>query len=331
VDWSTLACGRRGHLTYAPDEPAVQAQLSGQAAGEQVWRCLRCGAFVPGQPDLNGPAAQAPPVARGQQIRSHLILKLFAIERFLRVLIFGTASVVLWRFRHSQSSIQRTFQRDLPLLQHTLSQLGYNIDRSRLVGLFRHALFLSSHTITLLAIGTAVYAAIELVEATGLWLARRWGEYLAMIATSLGLPLEIYDLSRKVTTTAIVLLAVNLALVLYLAITKRLFGIRGGKRAYDERLREDSIMDAAIERAGPATARPTAAHSATALSPPASSTALEAREADARDVDVHQAGAHQADARATDPDASDAPVSEGEPGPASDAQPAGHRPGRVSP
>ena len=249
MDWSTLACGRGGHVRYAPDEPEVRARLSAQAADGEVWQCLRCGAFVPGPPDLHGPAAQAPSVPRGRQIRSRLILKIFAVERFLRALVFGAVSIALWRLLSSQGSIERAFSRDLPAVRDLFAQLGYNIQHSRLVGVLQHALFLNHHTLTLLVIGTAGYAAIELVEAAGLWLARRWGEYFAMIATSLGLPLEIYDLSREVTVTALVLLAVNLALVLYLAITKRLFGIRGGKRAYDERLREDSIMDWAIATA----------------------------------------------------------------------------------
>ena len=29
---------------------------------------------------------------------------------------------------------------------------------------------------------------IEMIEGIGLWLDRRWGEYFAMVATSLGLP-----------------------------------------------------------------------------------------------------------------------------------------------
>ncbi len=289
MDWSTLACGYQGHLTYAPDEPELSALLRGQAAGAEVWRCLRCGAYVPGPPGLRGPAAQAPSVPRGRQIRSRLILRLFAVERLVRALLFGTASVALWQFRNSRNSIEQAFQRELPLLRHVLSQLGYNIDHSKLVGLFRHALTLSSHTITLLAAGAALYAVIELVEATGLWLARRWGEYFAMIATSLGLPLEIYDLSRKVTMTALALLAVNLALVLYLAITKRLFGIRGGKEAYDKRLREDSIMESAIAAARqPAHLQPTQlqpAHSATSQSPYAGPAAADAQPADARPGD----------------------------------------------
>jgi hypothetical protein len=35
----------------------------------------------------------------------------------------------------------------------------------------------------------------------------------------------------------------------YLLVTKRLFGIRGGKRAYDARLREESIMASATTAA----------------------------------------------------------------------------------
>ena len=45
--------------------------------------------------------------------------------------------------------------------------------------------------------------------------------------------------------TGLVLFAINLALVLYLVITKRLFGVRGGKAAYDARLRSESVMEAA--------------------------------------------------------------------------------------
>jgi uncharacterized membrane protein (DUF2068 family) len=249
VDWSTRGCGRHGHTTFAPDEPELRAQLVASLASGEAWQCLRCGTFVAGPPDAHGPAARAPVVLRGKEIRSRLILRVFAVERILRAIIFGAASYFLWRYRASQVSIDQAFNRELPVLRGLFRQLGYNIDKSRLFGLLRHALTLSSHAIVLLAIGATVYALIELVEGVGLWLARRWGEYFAMVATSLGLPLEIYDLSRKVTATALVLLVVNLALVLYLAITKRLFGIRGGRRAYDEKLREESVLDAAAEAA----------------------------------------------------------------------------------
>ena len=93
---------------------------------------------------------------------------------------------------------------------------------------------------------------IELIEGTGLWLGKRWGEYFAMVATSIFLPYEIYDLTAKVTVTRVLFFLINLALVLYLVITKRLFGVRGGKRAYEARLRSESIMDSAIASAAAA-------------------------------------------------------------------------------
>jgi uncharacterized membrane protein (DUF2068 family) len=245
VDWSTLACGRGGHLTFAPDEPELAAQMEATLPGGPAWQCLRCGSYVRGEPSLSGPAATAPVVPRGKEVRSRLILRLFAIERFLRAIVIGTAAVVLWQLRHSQTSIEQAFDRELPAVRDLFRQLGYNIDKSKLVGLLHHALTLSSPTLTLLAIGLALYAIIELIEGTGLWLARRWGEYFAMVATSLGLPLEIYDLTRKFTILALVVFAINLALVLYLVITKRLFGVRGGKEAYDARLRSESVLEAA--------------------------------------------------------------------------------------
>jgi uncharacterized membrane protein (DUF2068 family) len=249
MDWSLLGCGRSGHVTFAPDEPELREQLRGETAAGDAWRCLRCAAFVPGAPDGHGPARDAPPVRRGKEVRSSLILRIFAVERFIRALAFLGLAYGLWRFRTARQSISATFNRELPALRELFSQLGYQIDHSKLVGLVQHALTLSSRSITLLALGLAAYAAVEVIEGTGLWLARRWGEYFAMIATSVGLPLEIYDLAKKVTVTTLIFFAVNLALVLYLVLTKRLFGARGGKHAYEARLRSESVLEAAAEAA----------------------------------------------------------------------------------
>jgi uncharacterized membrane protein (DUF2068 family) len=244
-----LACGRSGHTTFAPEEPGLREQLHGQTAGGEAWRCLRCGSFVPGPPELTGPAAEAPRVRRGKEVRSALILRFFAVERFIRAVVFVALAYGLWRFKYARNSIDAAFDRERPIVRELFRQLGYNIDNSKLVGLIQHALTLSAASITLLATGLAAYAAVEVIEGAGLWLGQRWGEYFAMVATSAGLPLEIYDLSRKVTATTLIFFAINLALVLYLVLTKRLFGARGGKAAYEARLRSESIMEAAEEAA----------------------------------------------------------------------------------
>jgi uncharacterized membrane protein (DUF2068 family) len=252
VDWSLFDCGRSGHVTYAPAEPEVRRQLRALTESGEAWRCLRCGAWVAGAPMASGPSAEAPKLRRGQEVRSAFILRLFAVERFVRALAVCVLAFLVWRFSYARESIEQAYNRERPVLRTLFHQLGYNIDNSRLVGLFNRALTLSPNTIKLLAVGLVVYALIVMTEAVGLWQARRWGEYFAMVATSLGLPFEIYDLSTRPGATGAVLFAINLTLVLYLVITKRLFGLRGGKHAYDARLRSESIMEAAITAAAAA-------------------------------------------------------------------------------
>jgi uncharacterized membrane protein (DUF2068 family) len=210
--------------------------------------------FVPGPPSASGPAAKAPVVRRGKELRSAFILRLFAVERFLRGILVAVIAYAAWRFKYSRHSIEQEFDRELPVLRTLLNGLGYNVDHSKLVGLIKHAFTLNPKTLTWLALIAAGYALIEGLEAAGLWLLKRWGEYFAMVATSVGIPYEIYDLTAKITVLRLAFFSVNVALVVYLVLTKRLFGARGGKKAYDARLRGESIMDSALaelEKPGP--------------------------------------------------------------------------------
>ena len=63
------------------------------------------------------------------------------------------------------------------------------------------------------------------------------------------IPYEIYDLTSKITFLRVATFLVNLALVVYLVISKRLLGVRGGKKAYEAQRREGSIMEQASEAA----------------------------------------------------------------------------------
>ena len=272
VDWSLFGCARRGHVTYAPDEPALRDRLMVPTAAGTAWRCLRCGAFVTEGPHSSGPASAAPLVRRGKELRSELILRVFAVERFVRFLIFVLAAFAVWRFRYDKTGIQRAYDNALPAVRALYQDLGFNVHHSHLLGLIQSAFNLDSRTITYLAIGLALYGVVELVESVGLWLGKRWGEYFAMIATSVFLPYEVYDLAVKVTWLRMVAFIINLLLVVYLVWTKRLFGVRGGKRAYEARLRSESVIEveqAALEHSAnparrdplhPSSARPGPPH-----------------------------------------------------------------------
>jgi len=67
-----------------------------------------------------------------------------------------------------------------------------------------------------LSIGTFVYAAIFLVEGTGLAFRKRWAEYFTIVTTSSLLPLEIYEVARRTSLGRCFTLVLNVAIVAYL-------------------------------------------------------------------------------------------------------------------
>ncbi|HSS62356.1 MAG TPA: DUF2127 domain-containing protein [Candidatus Limnocylindrales bacterium] len=79
-----------------------------------------------------------------------------------------------------------------------------------------------NHT-TLIAIGALAYAALEGTEGIGLAMRRRWAEYLTVIATGILIPYEAYEVIAHPTLFKVGALALNLAVVGYLAYRKRLF------------------------------------------------------------------------------------------------------------
>jgi uncharacterized membrane protein (DUF2068 family) len=67
----------------------------------------------------------------------------------------------------------------------------------------------------LTAIG-AFYSALFLTEGTGLLLRQRWAEWLTIVATSLFIPLEVYELLKECTIARLFLLLANCGVVLFL-------------------------------------------------------------------------------------------------------------------
>jgi len=85
--------------------------------------------------------------------------------------------------------------------------------------------------IAALGVGAFLYAALFLVEGIGLWLQRRWAEYLTVVATASFIPFEIYEVARRVTATRIVALVVNLATLVYLIVRLRRRRTMSSRRA----------------------------------------------------------------------------------------------------
>jgi len=72
---------------------------------------------------------------------------------------------------------------------------------------------INDEKLLLLAAGAALYAAVRLIEAYGLFLARPWAELLAAVSGGIYVPFEMYHCVHRPTWLSFALLALNLAVV----------------------------------------------------------------------------------------------------------------------
>lgn len=255
--YELLTCAWCGHMLIGTDAEMITPAdhlLVRETGGTRWYRCLRCDVWVAGSPPELPARARVPGreeielPARGPLLRDRYILRLIAIERAIHVIVFGLLAVALFVF----ASNDVTLHRDYVDIMNDLN--GGNPGESEVrgvLGFFGKAFKYSPQHLRELGIIVAAYAALEATEMVGLWQCKRWAEYLTFVATTLFVPFEIYELTLGVTAFKMITLTINVAIVLYLLVAKRLFGLRGGQKAERERRRELGGWGA-IERATPA-------------------------------------------------------------------------------
>ncbi len=242
-DWSLRSCGRHGHVTYAPTEPELRERLHTATVAGEAWRCLRCGLYVPGEPHGEGPAEDAPIVLRGAALRDAFILRLLAAERGIRGVAILLIAYGIWRFDGSKDAIRDRINELLPTLKPFIDELGVNLENFGPVEMLHKLLYTDHDTLVLASIAVLAYGALNITEAVGLWMMKRWGEYVAVVVTSAFIPLEIYELIERQTLIRVGALIINTAAVTYLLWTKRLFGIRGGHDAFVAERHSASLLE----------------------------------------------------------------------------------------
>jgi uncharacterized membrane protein (DUF2068 family) len=72
------------------------------------------------------------------------------------------------------------------------------------------------HELRDLGIGSFIYAALFATEGTGLLLRKLWAEYLTIIITTSFIPLEVYEMVHHESVLKGIVIAVNIAIVIYL-------------------------------------------------------------------------------------------------------------------
>jgi uncharacterized membrane protein (DUF2068 family) len=261
VDWELVACGVRGHAIVGVDaQEAGDDPVLVRDQGDVRWhRCLRCDCWT-AVPRPRSPTRRFPPgrseievPLRGRALRDKIVLRLIAVERVLHFVVLGLLGLALLLFAANRNSLHAAFYRILTAVQGGVG--GGPVQASGHVGIVRDLdrLFtLSSGRLREVGVALLVYGALEGLEAVGLWFLQRWAEYLTLVSTTILLPLEIYEIVHKASVLKVIGFLINLAVVVYLLVHKRLFGLRGGGAA-DQALREQDMGWDAIERATLAT------------------------------------------------------------------------------
>ena len=260
VDYELVTCGFKGHAIVGTDAAELRPEdaLLARDQGELRWyRCLRCDSWVALAPPQS-PTREHPPdreeldvPRRGKALRDRVVLRLIAIDRAIHFVILALLGIAVILFAGNETSLRDTYYKILTDLQGGVA--GGPVQNTGHVGILHELdkLFtLRSGTLRTVGIGLLGYGVLEGVEAVGLWYTKRWAEYLTFIATTILLPLEIYELTERISALKIIGLIINVAVVVYLLYAKRLFGLRGGGRA-DEELREREMSWEAIEHATP--------------------------------------------------------------------------------
>ncbi|MET9359485.1 DUF2127 domain-containing protein [Streptomyces sp. NPDC006632] len=243
IDWDRRTCARRGHVTYAPQEAVLRDRLRAETGLGEAWRCLRCGDFALGAPHGSGPAEEAPLVPRGKVLRDLFILRFLAIERAVRGVFIVLVAIAVWKFSNSQDAVRQFFDEYLDVFRPVFRHFHYDLDHSPVVGTIQKTFDYKHSTLVIVAVALLVYALIEIVEGVGLWRAKRWAEYLTVVATAMFLPLEIYELTEKISWVKIATLTINILAVLYILLVKRLFGLRGGHAAFEAERHSASLIE----------------------------------------------------------------------------------------
>ena len=251
--WELISCGVQGHELVGIDAAELRpddALIARVCDGVRWHRCLRCDSWIP-LPPPEHPRRQYPPdrgeielPLRGKALRDKIVLRLIAIDRALHFVLLGALSAAIFLVASHRAALREKFYRIVADLQGGVGGGPVQNHRTGVVHDLDRLFSLSGGTLRLVGAGIAAYALLEGIEAVGLWYQQRWAEYLTFIATTVFLPIEVYELLHGASPLKVIALIINLAIVIYLLYAKRLFGLRGGAGVDEAERRRDTSWEA---------------------------------------------------------------------------------------
>src|SRR5277367_6575724 len=146
-----------------------------------------------------------------------LLLRLIAIFKFFKAGLLIALGIGAFRLLHKDLG---------SVLEHWIMALKLDPGQHFVDVALAKASNVSPAQIKNVGVGSFIYAALFLAEGTGLWLRKRWGEWLTVIITSSLVPVEVYEIHRRPSGVKVAVLVVNVAIVIYLIYHMRTQGPR---------------------------------------------------------------------------------------------------------
>jgi uncharacterized membrane protein (DUF2068 family) len=254
--YELLSCAIGGHVLVGTDAASLvgaDRALAREMGGGRWYRCLRCDAWV-SMPPPDHPTTDSVPgreeielPLRGPLLRDRYVLRLIAIDRAIHVIVLTVLAVVIFFFLGHRSGLRHDYDE---IMSSLTGGPGRPDQLTGFLGYFRHLFLIRPADLFDAGLLVVGYAVLEATEMVGLWLVKRWAEYLTFVATILLVPFEVYELVDSFGIFKLLTFLVNVAIAVFLLLAKRLFGLRGGHQAEHER-RVQLGGWAAVDRATP--------------------------------------------------------------------------------
>ena len=135
------------------------------------------------------------------------LLRLIALFKFLKSASLIALSVGALHLLHKDLG---------ELAERWIERLGLDPGKHYVMLVLEKVSRVSPGQIKKLGIVGLIYAGLFLTEGTGLWMRRRWGEWITVIISGSLVPVEIYEIYRHLTLTKLGVVMINVAIVIYL-------------------------------------------------------------------------------------------------------------------
>ena len=132
---------------------------------------------------------------------------MIAVFKFLKAASLAALSVGVFRVMHQDLGLR---------LEHVIRAMRLDPGNRNVEMLIARLSDLTPEQVKRLGVVGVIYAGLFLVEGTGLWLQRRWGEWATVVITGLLIPIEVYEIFRHPSAVKVLVLILNVAVVVYL-------------------------------------------------------------------------------------------------------------------